>query len=155
MSNGPNQHPGAQRLRGQDVDTTIVDVCARCGRDLKAHIFVGRAHVRQPLGSPKYVCPCGQEYSSGKAEWDYLSQWEKRQWISEVGLTILVLIAVAIFAFLTRSAIVHRQTLVLVCLGLALAFSVPLLPLVFAILEVPFEIAASLWRTRVGAKPIQ
>ena len=124
-------------------------VCDQCGRDITTHLHRGRAHVRKPLGPSRFICRCGAKYPSGAAEWDDLSEWEKRQWLADVVLAIIVFTAGAIFAVLAHYAIVHRNPVLLVCLSLAVLLSYPLFPLFIAILTVPFKITASIWRTRV------
>ena len=125
-----------------------VYVCDKCGRDITSHLHRGRAHVRQPLGPSRYVCACGQSYPSGAAEWDDLNDWERRRWLADVGLAVMVLVLLAILSVLVHSAIVTRGT-VLVALSLvAFVCLISPFPLFIAVLAVPFQIVASLWRTR-------
>jgi hypothetical protein len=82
-------------------------------------------------------------------EWDDLSDWAKRQWLADLGLVIIVLVALALFSILVHRAIAHRSMVLFACLAVTALLALPLFPLLFAILAIPFEIAASVWRTRV------
>jgi len=126
-----------------------VYVCDKCGRDITSHLRRGRAHVRQPLGPSWYVCACGQSYPSGAAEWDDLSDWERRRWSAGVGLAVIVLLLLAVLSVLVYSAIVIRSTALVALSVVAFVCLISLFPLFIAILAVPFQIAASLWRTRI------
>ena len=121
-----------------------VYVCDKCGRDITSHLHRGRAHVRQPLGPSQYVCACGQSYASGAAEWDDLSDWERRRWSADVGLAVMVSVLLAGLSVLVRSAIVIRSTALVALSVVALVCLISLFPLFIAILAVPFQIAASL-----------
>lgn len=146
-----NSRPQTSRLPASEFPDhpAEVYVCDKCGRDITAHLHRGRAHVRQPLGPTRYVCRCGQRYLSGATEWDYLSDWSKRQWLMDVGLAVILLVALALFLVLIYFAVAHRSAVLLAFLAIALLFSLRLFPLFIAILAVPLEITASLWRTRV------
>ena len=125
-------------------------VCDGCGRDITPKLHPGHAHVRQPLGSSTYTCHCGQKYLSGAIEWDQLGSWEKQQWMRDVWLAIIVVAALILFV-LTGYVAIKRRSLLLSCVMVLLAlFSIPLWSLFSAILSIPFEIAASLWRTSVA-----
>lgn len=142
---------GTKQLRASEFpDPADVYVCDKCGRDITAHLHRGRAHVRMPLGPSRYICDCGQKYRSGTAEWDDLSDWDRRQRLADIGLAFIVLAALAGFSILVAFAVTHRRVALLVVLAIAALFSIPLLPLFIAILTSPFEIAASLWRTRIS-----
>jgi hypothetical protein len=126
-----------------------VYVCDKCGRDITAHLHRGRAHVRPPLGTTRFTCLCGQRYLSGATEWDYLSDWSKRQWLMDVGPAAILSATLALFSILIYFAALHHSTILFAFLAIALLFSLRLFPLFIAILAVPLEIIASLWRTRV------
>ena len=130
-------------------------LCDKCGKDITRHIHAGRAHVLRPLGPLRYTCQCGQKYHSGAVEWDHLSDWEQQSRMREVGLAIILLVGLALLSLLGYVAF-RRRSLLLACVWAALALlSVPLWPLFVGILSLPFEIAASLWRTRIGGKSQQ
>lgn len=124
-------------------------VCDKCGRDISAHLYRGRAHVLPPLGPVRYTCVCGERYMSGAAEWDNLSDWSQRRWLSDVWLAAIILIGLLLYSVLVYRAVIHRSILILGSLALVLLPLIPLLPLLTAIVATPFEIAASIWRTRV------
>ncbi len=147
------QAPLKQLLASQYPEPADVYICDKCGRDITAHFHRGRAHVRPPLGPARYVCPCGERYSSGANEWDNLSDWDRRRWLSDVGLAVIILAALVSFSILLYRAVLHRSTMLLGCLTVVFLFSIPLFPLFGAILAIPFELAASIWRTRVVTKP--
>jgi len=69
--------------------------------------------------------------------------------LSDVGLAVIILAAPAAFSILLYRAVLHRNTMLFGCLVVVFLFSVPLFPLFAAIVAMPFEIAASIWRTRV------
>jgi hypothetical protein len=127
-------------------------VCDRCGRDITRKLHPGHAHVRQPLGPPRYTCQCGEKYLTGAIEWDQLGPWQRQQWIRDVGLAIIVL-AVLIVLSVSGYVAVRRHSLLLTCLIVVVVlFSIPVWKLFAAILSIPFEIAASLWRTRIAER---
>jgi len=127
-------------------------VCDRCGRDITKYFYRGHAHAQQPIGPIRYTCQCGQSYLSGKTEWDYLSNWAKRQRLMEFVLALILSAGFAGFAILAYFAFAHRSAVLLTLAFILLALSIPLLPLYQAILAIPVEIAASLWRTRIRGK---
>lgn len=140
---------GTKQLRASEFpEPADVYVCDKCGRDITGHLNRGRAHVQTPLGPSTYVC-CGQKYLSGAAEWDDLGDWERRQRLGDVGLAIILSAVLAGFFILVHLAVKHRSLALLVFLAVATLFSIRLFPLFIAILVGPFEIAASLWRTRI------
>jgi len=146
-----NSRPQAKQLPASEFPDHPADVyvCDECGRDITAHLHRGRAHVRPPLGTTRYVCPCGQRYLSGVTEWDYLSDWSKRQWLMDVGLAGILSATLALFSILIYFAALYHSAILFTFLAIALLFSLRLVPLFIAILTIPLEIMASLWRTRV------
>lgn len=130
-----------------------VYICDKCGNDISAHLHRGRAHVRPPLGPARYVCRCGESYLSGANEWDNLSDWEQRQWLADVLVGVIILAALAALPILMYRAVLIRSTVLFGCLAVLLLLSIPLFPLFGAIVAIPFEIAASTWRTRVMTRP--
>jgi hypothetical protein len=125
-------------------------VCDRCGRNITPKLHPSHAHVRQPLGPSTCTCQCGQKYLSGAIEWDQLGPWEKQQWMRDVWLAIIVVAALILFVLAEYVAITRRSLLMSCVMVLLALFSIPLWSLFSAILSIPFEIAASLWRTRVA-----
>ena len=146
------QAPPKQLPASQFPEPADVYICDKCGRDITAYFHRGGGHVRPPLGPARYVCRCGGRYLSGANEWDNLSDWARRQWLSDVGLAVIILAAIAAFSILLHRAVLHRSTLLFGCLALVFLFLIPLFPLLAAIVAIPFEIATSIWRTRVVNK---
>jgi hypothetical protein len=143
--------PATKQLRASEFpEPADVYVCDKCGRDITVHLHRGRAHARQPLGPVRYFCPCGRDYPSGATEWDYLSDGEKRQWLGDIPLIFILFAALAGLVTLAYFALVRRN-LVLTVLSLAgLPFAVVLFRLFIIMSALPFEIAASRWRTRAS-----
>jgi hypothetical protein len=137
-----------KRLRASEFpEPADVYVCDKC-RDLTVHLHRGRAHVRQPLGPVKCFCRCGQDYLSGATEWDYLSDWEKRQWLGDIPLIFILFAVLAGFVTFAYFALV-RRSLVMIVLSLAgVPFAAVFVRLFIIMSAIPFEIAASRWRTR-------
>jgi hypothetical protein len=146
----PKQLRTKQLRASKFPEPADVYVCDKCGRDITAYLHAGRAHVQQPLGPSRYACRCGETYLSGATEWDNLSDWEKRHRLADIGLVIILLAGLAVFLILVHVAFTRRSILLFASLALAVLFSIPLFPLFIAILAMPVEIAASIWRTRVG-----
>lgn len=145
----PKQLRTKQLRASEFPEPADIYVCDKCGRDITAYLHAGRAHVQQPLGPSRYVCRCGETYLSGATEGDNLSDWEKRHRLADIGLVIILLAGLAVFSILVHVAFTRRSILLFASLGLAVLFSIPLFPLFIAILAMPVEIAASIWRTRV------
>ena len=123
--------------------------CDKCGRDITAHLHRGRAHVRQPLGPVRYVCPCGQTYLSGATEWDYLSVWEKQQWLRDIPLILILLAAVSGYGAVVYFTVLRRGFVMIVLSLLGIPFVLVFLWLFFLMSAIPFQIVASIMRTRV------
>jgi hypothetical protein len=129
-----------------------VYVCDKCGRDITVHLHRGRAHVRQPIGPVRYFCPCGQDYPSGATEWDYLSDWEKRQWLGDIPLMSILFAALAGFVVFAYFALVRRSPVMILLSVVGVPFAAVFFRLFIITSAVPFEIAASRWRTRASRK---
>jgi len=140
--------PKTQRPASEFPEPADVYVCDKCGRDLTAHLHRGRAHVRQPLGPVRYFCGCGQGYVSGATEWDYLSPWEKQQWLHDVLLALILLLLLSGYGAVVYFALVRRSVLMLGLSVLGAPFAVVFFCLFVLMLAIPFEIAASVLRTR-------
>jgi len=111
-----------------------------------------RAQVRQPIGPMRYTCVCGKSYLTGATEWDYLSEWDKRQWRSDVGIGVILLILLTI-PFILGFAAWHRQSLVLLAILIAAVIPSLLMLRLFGLTLVEtLAIARSIWRTRFGPK---
>jgi hypothetical protein len=122
-----------------------VYVCDKCGRDVTKHLHRGQAHVWKPVGPNRYQCRFGQKYLTGAMEWDQLGEWERKRRIGQtVGLGILCSAAFSIVGLVVYLAL-HRSKAALIC-----ASAIAALP--FLLMNVPFwlDVAASVWRTRVG-----
>jgi hypothetical protein len=133
----------------------MLTFCDVCGRDITEHLHPGHAHVRTPLGPTRYVCLCGQMYPSGAIEWDDLSGWDKRQRLADVGLAAIASALLVAFVVVVYFAVTIRSVRLFVFVGVVLLFSFPLFPLLIAVLKPPFEIAASIWRTRIASRRIK
>jgi VIT1/CCC1 family predicted Fe2+/Mn2+ transporter len=145
------KRPHAKKLRASEFpEPADVYICDKCERDITAHLHVGHAHVQRPLGPSRYVCRCGQKYLSGAVEWDELSDWEKQRRLKDVGLSAILVVALAGFAILVQFAVAHRSITLIALAIVVVLLAIPVFPLFIAILEIPFEIGVSLWRTRVG-----
>ena len=141
-------HP-QQKFASKYPEEADIYVCDKCEKDISAHLYVPRAHVRQPIGPTEYVCECGQRYKSGSAEWDHLNEWEKRQWLADVRLAFILFGGLSIFSVVLLYTVSHRKLVLMAILLATFASSIPLIPLVTAIFKVPFEIASSIYRTRI------
>src|SRR5260370_11662368 len=110
----PKQPPLVTRPGSEFPEAADVYVCDKCGRDITRYLHRGRAHVRQPLGPVRYSCRCGQDYVSGATEWDYLSNWEKRQWLRDIPLIFVLFAILAGCVSLVYFAVVRRNIVLLV-----------------------------------------
>ena len=137
-----------ERLASQYPEPADVYICDKCARDITVHFYTPRAHVRQPIGPTRYICECGREFSSGSTEWDYLSKWDKRQWMMDVWLAFIFLGMLILYFSLTLYAIFHHRTTLWIVLIALLVLAIPLIPLFDAILRVPVDVALSIRRTR-------
>lgn len=63
-------------------------------------------------------------------------------------MSCLLLGALAVWVLFVRYALAHHSIILSALSAAAVLLSIPLFPLFIAILAVPFEIAASIWRTR-------
>jgi hypothetical protein len=123
--------------------------CDDCGRDITKHLHRGQAHVRQPIGPVRYVCICGKSYPSGATEWDYLSQWAKRQWLSDLWFGGLLFVLLLIPVGLGYAAWRRHSVILLAVFSAVLILALVFLRL-FGIMLLGFvDIARSMWRTRV------
>jgi len=128
-----------------------VYVCDNCGRDITEHLHRGRPQVWRALGPVRYVCVCGAKYVTGAAEWDNLSESERKRRLRQGVVTLvflgLILAPIGVllyFAFnrggfvLTVLAILSASPAI-VCLALFLGTALDMM-----------EIIASVYRTRVA-----
>lgn len=146
----PRLHPPAiKRPASEFPEPDDVYVCDKCGRDITAHLHRGRAHVRQPLGPVRYVCRCGRAYLSGATEWDYLSDWEKWQWLGDTPFIFISFAVVAAYGAAVYIAVVHRRFVMVVLSLVGFPFALVFLRLFILISAIPFQIVASILRTRV------
>jgi hypothetical protein len=141
-----------KRPASEFPETADLYVCDECGRDITVHLHRGRAHVRQPLGPVRYVCRCGQSYLSGATEWDYLSDWEKQQWLRDIPLIFILFAMVAVYGTVAYFAVVHRSFVTIVLSLVGIPFGLAFLWLLFMVSVAPFQITASILRTRVFRK---
>ena len=145
----PKQATVIKRPASEFPDAADVYLCDKCGRDITAHLHRGRAHVRQPLGPVRYVCRCGQAYLSGATEWDYLSDWEKRQWLGDIPLIFILFVVVAAYGTAAYFGVMHRSLITILLSIAGTPFALVFLWLFILMSAIPFQIAASLLRTRV------
>ena len=143
-------NPGKQVPASKFPEPADVYICDRCGRDITAHLHPPQSHSARPFGPLRYTCVCGERYLSGAVEWDNLDKWEKRRRLVDMGLVIILLVLLALFVASLYYGVVHRSVVLLGILGVATLFLCPLFPLFLLILRLPFEILASLWRTRIS-----
>jgi hypothetical protein len=129
-----------------------VYLCDKCGRDVTVHLHRGRAHVRQPLGPVRYFCRCGQDYLSGATEWDYLSDWEKRQWLGDIPLIFILFAVLAGLVVFAYFALVRHSPVMILLSVAGVPFAAVFFRLFIITSAIPFEIAASRWRTRASPK---
>jgi hypothetical protein len=93
MNLNPKQLCTKQLRASEFPEPADASVCDKWGRDITVYLHRGHAHVRMPLGPSRYVCRCGRKYLSGTAEWDDLSDWDKRQRLPDIGLAVIVSVA--------------------------------------------------------------
>jgi len=133
-------------------ESADVYFCDKCGRDVTRHLYRGRAHVRHPIGPMRYGCACGQTYLTGATEWDYLSDWDKRQWRADVGLAFILFVLLLSPVALGYLAYQRRSIPFLAVFVASLVFAAVFLRL-FGLFLLGFaDIAWSIWRTRVLTK---
>jgi hypothetical protein len=144
LSPAPIKRPASQFPEPADVY-----FCDQCRRDITTHLHRGRAHVRQPLGPVRYVCRCGQSYLSGATEWDYVSDWAQGYWLRDVLLIFILLPIIAAYGTLVYFAVVHNSVVMIALSVVAIPFALAALLIFVLTLPIPFEIAASILRTRV------
>lgn len=109
--------------------------------------------MRQPIGPMRYTCACGKKYLTGATEWDYLSEWDKRQWRSDVG-TAMILLVLLLVPIALGFAARHRHGAIL--LAILVVVSIPslvLLRLLGLTLLGFVDISRSVWRTRFRQNP--
>ena len=122
--------------------------CDSCGRDITEHLHRGRAHVCQPIGPVRYSCLCGKTYLTGATEWDYLSEWDKRQWRSDVGITIILFVLLLMTLSLGYASW-HRHSVILLAIFVVVSIPALVFLRLFGIMLLGFvDIARSIWRTR-------
>lgn len=104
-----------------------------------------------PIGPMRYRCLCGKTYLTGATEWDYLSEWDKRQWRSDAGIAFILLFLIFIPIAFAYAAWHFRNLILLVISVVALIPTVILLRLFVTILLGFVDIVRSIWRTRIGS----
>lgn len=147
LSPAPIKRPASQFPEPADVY-----ICDECRRNITTHLHPGRAHVRQPLGPVRYICRCGQSYLSGATEWDYMSDWAKGYWLRDVLLIFILLPIIAAYGALVYFAVVHRSFVASALSIVAIPFALASLFMFVLTFPIPFQIAASILRTRVFRK---
>jgi hypothetical protein len=137
-----------KRPASEFPEAADVYVCDKCERDITRHLHRGRAHVRPRLGPVRYSCGCGQDYISGATEWDYLSNWEKRQWLRDIPLIFIFFAILAGSVSLVYFAVVRRNVILMALSFAAIPFGIVCFRLFIVMTAIPFQSAASLLRTR-------
>jgi hypothetical protein len=117
--------------------------CDNCGRDVTKQVRRQQSHSWQPMGVERFRCACGHAWLTGAAEWDHLSDREKRNRVNgSIVLNVVLVFFASIVAlagyFLSSKAGVALDA-GLVALSLFLLFQ----------FRSAFELFASIWRTRV------
>lgn len=121
-------------------------LCDRCGRDLTNQVYRGRAHVRMPLGRPRFHCACGAQFLSGVTEWDSLHPSDRRRRIRDIYFLALIPLALALCFEGVVWLSARNHTIVRFAVsGLLLLIATP--SALYLISEIP-EVVGSLWRTR-------
>jgi hypothetical protein len=101
----------------------------------------------------RYRCKCGQAYLTGAVEWDFLSERERRNRVRQSGLAVVGVAPLVGFVFLLRSAMLHRSiTLFIVCAAVIIPVIFWCTLFVVDPIREAFDVAASLWRTRVARR---
>ena len=117
--------------------------CDDCAREVTKQVRRRESHSWQPMGAEKFRCACGHNWPTGAAEWDHLSDREKRNRVngSIVLNAVLVFFAsiVALAGYFLSSKTGVALYAGLVALSLLLLFQ----------FRSAFELFASIWRTRV------
>lgn len=130
-------------------DPAEVYFCDSCGRDLTKNLYPDRAPVWQPLRPIWCVCQCGRKYLSGAAEWDDLTNWERKQRIRQLRIGFLLFAILVVPVTLAYFALSRGGAALLAVVGIALIPSILVAkPFGFVLLDV-YEIITSIWRTRV------
>jgi len=121
--------------------------CDNCGREVTKQVRRRQSHSWQPMGAERFRCVCGHAWLTGAAEWDHLSEREKRNRINgfivlNLGSLILASVIGLVGYFLSSEANVALNAgLIALCLLLVLQ------------LRSWFEVFASIWRTRLRRSP--
>jgi len=127
-----------------------VYVCDKCARDVTKRFRPRGSHSWTPVGSPSFVCRCGQRYLTGAIEWDYLGLRERhrRVWQTLV-LGVFLSGMFSIFGILVYLAL--RFLFHLRDAGFLVAVFITALPFVWLQMTFWPEVLASMWRTRIGS----
>ena len=117
--------------------------CDNCGRDVTKQVRRQQSHSWQPMGAERFRCTCGHAWLTGAAEWDHLSDREKRNRVNAFIVldTVSVLLAsiIALVGYFLSSKASVALDAGLVTLSLFLLFQ----------FRSWFDLFASIWRTRV------
>jgi len=123
--------------------------CEKCGRDVTKYLYPMRAHVSNPMGPERYLCPCGQTWLTGATEWDHFGGRERRKrTVGILLLSVLLSSLVSIAGFVVYLTMLYsRRTLVVATIVTACSV---------VIIQGPFwlRVAMSIWRTRFGQSVI-
>jgi hypothetical protein len=117
--------------------------CDDCARVVTGQVRRRESHSWQPMGAEKFRCACGHNWPTGAAEWNHLSEREKRNRINEFIVLNIVLVffasIVALAGYILSSKVGIALYGGLVALSIFLLFRV----------RSWFDLSASIWRTRV------
>jgi len=97
------------------------------------------------MGRERYRCLCGRRYLTGATEWDHLGDWERKRRVREVLILGVLFSAVLLVPCLVAYFALRRSRLALITAAI-----ITVLPFSFIIVSFSLEVAASMWRTRIG-----
>jgi hypothetical protein len=117
--------------------------CDDCAREVTKQVHRRESHSWRPMGTEKFRCVCGHNWPTGAAEWDHLSDRERR---SRVNAFIVLNIAAVFFASIVGLVSYFLSSKADVALDVGL---VALSPFLLFQVRSWFDLFASIWRTRV------
>jgi hypothetical protein len=128
-----------------------VYVCDKCGGDVTKHFHPRQSHSWAPMGPETFICACGQRYLTGATEWDHLGDWERSKRAGDtLGLGLLLSAVSSIFGavgyLILHFAFGPQRAAFVAAMALAV------LPFVLMQVTLWPDVAASIWRTRVGTR---
>jgi hypothetical protein len=117
--------------------------CDDCGRDVTKQVRRQQSHSWKSMGVERFRCVCGHAWLTGAAEWDHLSDGEKRNRVNRcIGLNIAAVLLASIVALI--SYLLSSKTNIALDAGF-----VAVCPFLLFQMRPWFDVLASIWRTRV------